>query len=187
MPALDEWPSRVAIVACGKIVYAGEAVLRAGDFEHPYELLTWASQQSPPKCGVCYDLTTWLKFNKTPAPGWSAVHAHEQFKPLWCNMNFYKCHLVMSEAQLLGEHLDTCERSGQQSGVLGACVVLKVWLRTMCRSGAHRAVSVALTLMGMLQSSGVTVDIFPMSLVKDWRVEARRLEAFFRRQLKLRG
>jgi len=38
---------------------------------------------------------------------------------------------------------------------------------------------VALTLMGILQSSSVIVDVFPVSLFTDWRQEAIRLEAFF--------
>ena len=41
-------------------------------------------------------------------------------------------------------------------------------------------------VMALLQSRrGQTPEMFPVSLVEDWRAEACRLEEFFRRQLTL--
>ena len=59
-------------------------------------------------------------------------------------------------------------------------------LRLYCSSSLHRAPTVALTVMGMLDPQLKIVDIFPMSLVRfGWQSEAQRLESFVRCQGKL--
>ena len=70
----------------------------------------------------------------------------------------------------------------RQFVILLNCVSL---VRISSTLGIHRAPTVALTLMGMLQSSRVAVDVFPVSMFTGWQSEGVRLEAFLWRQLQI--
>lgn len=121
-PALQQWPSRVAIVPYGKSKNYGTAPAmlliddgistQLGVFS-PSELTTWASRQSPRKVWASYDILSCLPCEVAPADCgstglgsaacWSAVHTQRLFKRLLEDMVKHPCDLVLSGAQLHGE------------------------------------------------------------------------------------
>ena len=130
-PALQQWPSRVAIVPFGKTKCYGKdpAVLLRGDGTDmdvccPAELMEWADCQSPRKVFACWDILSCLPCEVFACDGtgfmsdecWSSVYCQPRFKRLLKAMKAHPCDLVMSGAQLLGE----------RSVVQSSCCVLNL-------------------------------------------------------------
>lgn len=122
MAQLGQWPNRVALVAFGKNRPCGEhAVLTAGDggrleVAEPSQLRDWANRQTPPRAWVCWDLSSWLPFDPASEPSgagytgltgdicWKTVYNSELFTLLMQELESRPYSLVMSQAQLFGEH-----------------------------------------------------------------------------------
>lgn len=118
---LAEWPARVAMVTCGNIrrAYPEPPVwLTEGDGKKlevidPSCLGVCATRQSPPVAHVVWDIANWLPNELACDSGalngnqdcWKAVwDLNSLFADLICRVERRPYAVVLSEAQLIGEH-----------------------------------------------------------------------------------